>query len=194
MSEMLLVGTHGTSRTRADNIKRIGFNASKCGRHGKGTYMWCAEDDPKDAIELAYHFAKTLARQYEDDNDPSPKVLKCNIRLNGGIYMDLDGKDYYDMFKAHLRKNANYLLTAKGSKYVKASRVVDSFVRHIEEITNNHIKVVRTKTQVPRSYLTEHLKLPHQMPDELRWLDIQSASCYIVRDFTCIPASEIEIN
>ncbi|MDP2500524.1 hypothetical protein Q8W42_07380 [Vibrio splendidus] len=192
MSEMLL-GTHGTSRTRADSIRKQGFTTSKCGRHGQGIYMWCADTDLADATQLAYHFVKTVQRQYLNDNDPSPKVLKCQINVNNGIYMDLESKDYYDMFKAHLRENIDILQDRRyGNPYQRASKVVDSFVKSIEEIVNSKITVVRTKTDVPRTYLTEHLNLPNRIPNELYWLDVKQASCYVVREFSCIPTTGID--
>ncbi|WP_345853986.1 hypothetical protein [Shewanella algae] len=189
-NQLILKGTHGTSRYRADSILRSGFTGNPIGRHGTGTYFWASNEDGDhlEAIEMARCYAAERERTgvYEKDIDSSPRVLLCDIVTEHQSFVDVECREMSIPFKAFIKKMKAYLNNPKnGSEKERACKVADEFIAKIERLRGVKQDVIFAHAAAPRSY-TGYLGRPE------RFLGMQKAGCYVVRSHHCIPLTDMQ--
>lgn len=188
-TELVLYGTHGTSRSKADLIRRQGFRLG-LGRHGKGVYFWAStakkDADHSMAIELALSYASAMPHLYRTDNDSTPKSLLCEIRTNDTNFLDIEEHSTSLLFRQYVQRHRDFLQNAaNGTEKSRASKVADGFVLFMEEVAKVTYDVIHTKTVVP-----DTLK-PARNDKVSLWLGLAEAGCYIVKNLSCIPTEHI---
>lgn len=95
------MGTHGTSRTRAENIVASHtFNPTDDGWVTKGVYFWAFESSmgyAEDTAKLWWAFSNKNSR-YAGDPDASCAVLKVKILHPGDGYFDATDPAFVEQF------------------------------------------------------------------------------------------------
>lgn len=187
--QLKLRGTHGTCRTHVSHILRIGFISAK-GRHGCGVYFWSANSDDvtcSQATKLAMCYAQDMAHQYQHENDPSPRVLICDIHVTQESFLDIESDLISRLFREYVITQSNYLKDSKkGTSKSRASKVADAFVALMEETSGVKYDVIHTKTVIPHS-------LYQKLSEPEIYLGMGLAGCYIVRNLNCVPLQSIVI-
>lgn len=186
---MILFGTHGTSKSKAQQILRTGFLLGK-GRHGRGVYLWASTSEKdgvhETAIELAEHYVQCMPHLYRGDNDSSPSVLLCEVHTSPENFLDIESHYIGHAFREYVKKMRPFLNdTSKGSEKERASKVADDFVHLMEETAKVTYDVIHTKTSVPESLR------PRPAAKVELWLGLAEAGCYIVKRTNCLPQGQI---
>jgi len=100
-TSILLNGTHGTSKSRAEAIvKEAKFRASADGILGAGAYFWAYENDMSLAKRLAanwWRFAGQKRNAYKGDADPSLAILKADIEVDQKVYFDASSENFIEL-------------------------------------------------------------------------------------------------
>lgn len=187
-----LRGTHGTSRTRCDGIRKNGF-LSGTGRHGCGVYLWAVPNEWKldplsSEIMLAACFAQDRKSEYKHDNDDTVCVIIGSLRINMSQYLDLKNLEMAKKFEAFILKYQNELNMEKTTAglLTKISRICDLFVKFIEKVENRDIVVIHTETEIPKSYK----ELRHIDQAYHYWVGMMRSHCYVVRKSELITIDE----
>lgn len=177
-----LTGIHGTCRSSADSIIKNGFRPGK-GRHGTGVYVWSSnKEDHSYAIELAMCYANDRSQE----KNPTTVALMCNILTTKDNLLDVEQDSTSRMLTEFIRKNTNYLATAKNyQRKIRAAKVADDFVRLLEESTGLSFDIIHTKTQAPQSYR-------NKLSIAEKFLNMEKQGCYIVRNLNCIVQDKIK--
>ncbi|VGM95239.1 Uncharacterised protein [uncultured Avibacterium sp.] len=183
LSKLQLKGTHGTSRSRSDNIKKNGFFTGD-GRHGSGVYLWATPIDKEitlycPEVMLAACFAQDRKLSYKDDNDDSVTVIIGNLSIEESQYLNLKNLDTSKKFESFILKYKDELKKEgnQTNQLKKISEICDKFVRFIEKIENRKILVIHTETEIPKSYKTMcEIDQAYHF-----WLGFNKTNCYIVR-------------
>lgn len=178
----LIYGTHGTSKSFAEDIVGNGFNGSKLspGRHGRGVYLWSYNVDAPDtrlrALNLAkewhsFCFSKKL---YDNCPKKSCVVLDCKADVE---LLDLVDHKNANIFQAFLEKASDRIESSRyyGEKVdeQKASKLYGMFVAMKGKQDNKKYNAVHVLTSSP---IKENL---------LRWQSFTQArldSCYVIND------------
>lgn len=85
-------GLHGTSKTRARQIRTEGFRTGK-GRVGTGVYFW--RKGPHDQ-DLARAWHSFMAPTFAGDMEPGVAILSCAIRADSEEVIDLESPEMKD--------------------------------------------------------------------------------------------------
>ena len=143
----MLLGTHGTSRTRAEAIvsSRTFVHTASDGHSGAGVYFWAYET----ALGLAAHLARlwwaTYFRQqkYATDADPSCAILDVGIECpSGDAYLDATTVE----FRETLTQMASSFEDCDGFELDTATAYV---VDQIESRTNRPVLVMKALLKSP---------------------------------------------
>lgn len=170
-ASMLLTGTHGTSKSRAEAIvKAKKFNASPYALLGIGAYFWAYEDDIAFATRLAMNwsrFASAKHDAYKGDADASPAVLSARIEVSQDAYFDAGSEKFLNL----LVKTAE--ARSIGSAKADFNRLRVLLIKEIEDEQGFSYSVIRANVEVPGMVKGEE-GAPH-----VYWAAKQ-APCYVV--------------
>lgn len=156
-------GTHGTSITRAINIKENGFQLGT-GFRGKGVYFWRGN-------AYAYILAKGWYRYrlasgvYDQDKQKGYSLIVASIIVDDDSFIDIDEPEIFDQI--------SQLAKAKAINGNNIYKLYDEFYDLLQEEMETPIKMVIAAVPVPRE-ITGYPR------------GLGKAICYIVRDGSCI--------
>jgi hypothetical protein len=177
-----LKGVHGTCQRKAESILQNGFKAG-AGRHGTGVYVWTSNDtDHTYAIELALCYAEDK----EQAGNKEVVALICDISTTHDNFLDLEEDTRSRLLTEYIRKHTNFLATAKQhQRKQRATKVIDDFVRLLEETSGLSYDVIHSQTQAPQSYR-------HKLSIAEKYLNMEKQGCYVVRNLDCIPQDKVK--
>lgn len=149
-ASLMLKGTHGTSKTRADAIiKQAKFRASVEALIGPGAYFWAFEHDISLAKRLAANWwrsANEKFKAYSGDRDPSLAILKANIEVDPNDYFDASSEEFLELLIA-TAENRHIPSTKKD---FDSLRVV--LLQEIQKLQGFDFKVLKAEVDVPGAY------------------------------------------
>lgn len=144
---MELLGTHGTSRTRAEAIaasKKFSPTGSD-GHAGAGIYFWAYETSIDLAKHLAYLWWATYSRQGKYSSDLNEELAILNVSIEKP-----EDKSYCDAttlaFKEALAKMAN---SFENKSEFEVGPAIAYLVDKIEEKNSSRILVLKASVQSP---------------------------------------------
>lgn len=146
-ASILLKGTHGTSKSRAETIvKEEKFQASADGLLGAGAYFWAYDNDMSLAKRLAlnwWRFAGGKNDAYKGDTDPSLAILKADIEVDSNGYFDASSESFLEL----LIKTAEQKKILSTKDDFNKLRAV--LVKEIETVQGFNYEVVKAEVDVP---------------------------------------------
>lgn len=146
-TDILLKGTHGTSKSRAHEIiTKERFEASKEGLLGAGAYFWAFADDVSFALRLAsnwWRFASVKLNAYRDDTDNSLAVLKAQIEVDQNVYFDASSDSFLEL----LVKTAEEKKIESSKNDFNKLRAV--LLKEIEALQGFNFGVLKAVVEVP---------------------------------------------
>ena len=87
-------GTHGTSRSRANNIVANGFRLSPVGKRGSGVYFWGYLSDSMETISRslaeAWWFDVKRRHLYDKDENKSCSVVFASFDVSDDLHFDFE--------------------------------------------------------------------------------------------------------
>ena len=144
MTALNLGGTHGTSVTKAEQIKAQGFKKSeKIGRGGRGTYFWAYEHNSTLANELAKDWWKFGSRKgyFSGDLNPQCAVIHVNINILNGQFSDFESVTYKEnLYKTVLERDF------KNPKEI--GQLYDMFVTRVERKIGESLAVIKASVPI----------------------------------------------
>jgi hypothetical protein len=160
-------GTHGTTATRAESIRKSGFWISD-GERGFGVYFW-RENAYAMELAMGWYFNALSHRDsvYKNDKDKQCTIITALISAGNDEWIDLTDPDTEDTL-IHLYKRGNYENTRI------ASKLYEEYYHLTEEELGIKIKLIQTRVYAPvkvKEWPTQPIGMP---------------VCYVVRDNTCI--------
>lgn len=164
---MELLGTHGTSRTRAESIQLGQFKRPhKAGRAGTGVYFWSYEDEIDLALELAKLWWKRCFDNgdYVADTHKDCKVVCASLNLDQSLFFD--ASDSYFQTKLFQTAKSRNVTNQYG-----LARLYDVVISDIEKALNVKYLVIVANVSRPNS--TVSTPMISCTP---------SFKCYVVRD------------
>lgn len=145
-SSILLNGTHGTSKSRAEAIvKEAKFRASAGGLLGAGAYFWAYENDMSFARRLAgnwWRFAGGKSNAYKGDADQSLAILRADIEVDRKVYFDASSESFIEL----LIQTAEQKIQSTKDDFNKLRAVL---LREIEAEQGFDYDVVKAIVEVP---------------------------------------------
>ena len=154
-----LIGSHGTSKEKAEQICSTGFKCHK-GRLGSGAYFWGDEDY---LAELASAWANYRFK----DEDKSFFIVKIKTEEDNILEIDKDFK--LGIIKIFERRS----LRLNFNKFDDISRAYGILISELEKQLNTKYQVVTGLVPFPqREYLSK------SVPVKV----LGQATCYAVRD------------
>lgn len=169
-------GTHGTSRSKANNIVANGFHASPVGIRGSGVYFWGYLSDSME--EISRNLAKawwsdaTRRQSYSQDSDKSCSVVFAAFDVSNDLHFDFEAQEVRESF---IRYSDKMIDRIEGDDDEKASTLYDMFVQRIETKSQKQYKLIHFKVHPPRGFVFPILRDIIGQP-----------SCYAVKDISCI--------
>jgi len=162
-----LLGTHGTSRTRAESIQFGHFKKpSKVGRAGTGVYFWAYENKIDLALELAKLWWERCLNNddYVDDKHQECKVICATLNLDQSLFFDASNSYFQEiLFQTAKQRNVTSLNGL--------SRLYDVVISDIEKVLKVKYLVIAANVARPNS--TVSTPMISYTP---------SFKCYVVRD------------
>lgn len=136
-------GTHGTTKSRAEQILESGFKISDSGRAGRGVYFWQYFENPKIATNLAVGWFESQVKRgaYKE---PSPE---CAV-LDSRIFTDED--DSLDCTGEVLERVAIMLEKISDRTEDDISRAYDYVISKLEDMLGRPILVARAMVSPPK--------------------------------------------
>ncbi len=174
---IVLQGSHGTTKSRADSIQTSGFKMGG-GRRGTGAYFWC---EGPFALYLAECWCKFgLAKNiYNDDKDKNCSVISVQLQVQDDEFIDLEDKFLKNEI-ANLCLKHNLDASTKDEEI---SGFYDMFLSQLEEKLGKEFKVHESAVNTAGS--THFPKYPEKV--------LGPPHCYIVRDSSCIELLKVSI-
>lgn len=192
--QVVMWGTHGTSKSRAEAILEQGF-ITKPGRIGNGAYFWTAVNNSQDCIQLAHKLAKTWATtaqsrgQYPKESDLA--VVQVGVAFHASDVLPLDDPSMTFRLWSLLKTKLSELLSLEnedGWKNVSTNTLqehenaihgfIEMFVLELEKKLGKRFKVIFKSQKCPRfsdpimSFIGNH-------------------SCFAIRDTSVISSMDI---
>ena len=162
-------GTHGTTRTRAENISKEGFTA-KVGERGTGAYFW-RENVYAVPLAVGWYQNQLNRGEYGTDRDKRCSVVKASINVASDTLIDLEDPDIKDDF-------LRYFLEKGVEDSRNAGKIYDMFLEMLEEESGKKLALVITQV-----FTNKWQKYPNQTAG--------MAYCYLVRDLRCITVDDV---
>lgn len=177
-------GTHGTCRSRANEIIANGFSSSSAGRRGSGVYMWGYTNDKlkPQVSELACAWWNYSHKQgnYSKDSDKRCAIVDSTLHLEDDFVLDMEIQAIREKFIIY---SETFLEGIESYTPKEISEVYDAFVDDLEQKLGYAFQMVHVKVQRPVKWSYKLL------PDQ----DIAGQpSCYVVKDLTCIAVDGVE--
>jgi hypothetical protein len=167
---LILLGTHGTSKSRAEKIiASQKFDSSLEGYAGPGIYFWAYEKDvsyAKEVAQLWWQFVLDKQKTYEKDKDKSCSILNAKINvLNKEEYLDIATQYYKEQILSVLRAQN---CTEKS----EVGRIIASIVEKHEISLSTKISILKAAvtTPPPTNKNKSIIQIVYTMSD-----------CYIIR-------------
>lgn len=171
-------GTHGTCRTRAQNIFNVGFSGLAAGKRGSGVYFWGYNHDELEpqVCELASAWWNYSLKQgrYSKEANPKCAVINVSLHLSDEEVLDMEGQIIREKFIIYSQK---VLAKLQDVSDELVSQVYDMFVASLESVLGQSFKMVHVKVQRPTKW-----KYALQPQNDISG----QPSCYVVKELTCI--------
>lgn len=168
--KLVLSGTHGTSKSRAEKILASQkFESSPEGYTGPGIYFWAYENDlnyAKEIAELWWRFVLDKQNTYNKDTDKSCNVLNVKISIQ-------NKKEYLDITTQYYKEQILSVLKAQNcTKRNEIGKIIAAFIDRYENLTNAKISILKASviSPPPTTNNKSEIHLAYPMSD-----------CYIVR-------------
>jgi hypothetical protein len=168
-------GTHGTTVSRADAIRKSGFERSK-GRFGKGVYFW-SHSPYAEYLARAWWRFEYERNHYSSDKHQGCAILWAEFKIEENDLIDLDNKE----IKTHLAmlcKNKGIGYNAKGEE---VAAIIMLFVSQIENQLGHRFKIMETTTT----------PAPKKFVEKYPISALGAPSCYVVLDTGCIVIKDV---
>lgn len=161
-----MLGTHGTTQTRAKTIQREGqFRpARKAGRAGTGVYFWAYQNDPSLAHLLANMWWEQCSKEgrYKSDPFQACKVIYVTLKTDDHLYFDMGDPFFQELiFKTAQERAINTVN--------ELSQLYDWALNELEIALKIKYLVISANVPKPRV---------DQMP---QFLLMTNFKCYVVR-------------
>jgi hypothetical protein len=169
-----LMGTHGTSTTRAKQIVAGGFLQGQ-GRAGVGVYLW--RDCPL-AKELAAAWAEQHDREFAADAETDPAVVYAKVSVSENEFLDLEEPDLKDMLQTLAVEKG----LTKDHTEEQARGLISMFISQYETVSESPVKALQVRLAPPESR--------HLTCYSIRLFG--APLCYVVLDRGCIRADRWE--
>lgn len=162
-------GSHGTSRSRAYKIQKVGFTGST-GRGGSGIYFWC---HGRYNTMLAIGWDKFQCKKKVFVQDKDPLVAVIIAKLEDEDYKVLDMENI--KFKERIDQLADDMDIDK-NKDADIAAIYDLFIEDLELKSNSRFSILLLKVAPPPiNYCPEYsIKI------------LGAPLCCVVRDQACI--------
>lgn len=167
--------THGTCRSRAIAIAKVGFLTEASGRGGKGAYFWSGSY----ARVLAIGWYRQILAQgrLATESDSSGVVIYVIVEVDEADYLDFEDEDVKAGFARFIQKSGLNDETSAGRK----AAAHDLFIKELEQELQV-FKVIRMYLPAPgNNYCPEY-------PRTLMGTPV----CYIVRSLDCVRIDRME--
>lgn len=165
---MELIGLHGTSRSRADNILKSNFKPYP-GRAGKGIYFWRENAFSKIIAKSWFNFS-LKKNNYDLDADKNFAYFKVKISVNEENFLDLELPELKDQLAVIAEKRN---IDRKTREDV-ISALFDYFIDTLEKELKTSFKVWQARVNAPYDCVEYPLSL------------LGNPICYVVIDSACI--------
>lgn len=135
-------GSHGTSISKAQDIKKQGFNLGS-GRAGKGVYFWL---DKEFHFELAigwYKYHKSIG-WFKEDNNPACAIIIAEIQA--------DESEILDFEKSTIKKQLLKLAQKRKIDYFnkgQLAKLYNLFISRLEADLRVKFKVIIVEVAAP---------------------------------------------
>ena len=168
-------GSHGTTTSRADSIRRFGWLWGK-GRGGAGIYFW---KECKYYIILAVGWYKQCLAEgrYAKDSDSRCSIIIAELCAQDTETLDLDNRTLKERIHELAKKQGVDTFNT-----IEISGIYDLFVSELEKEMKVKYKIMTIEVASPkRQYCPEYSTLTLGFP-----------ICCIARDAKCININEIK--
>lgn len=178
----LIYGTHGTSKSFAEDISEKGFDSTKLspGRHGKGVYLWSYNDASPNTRERAVRLGKAWhsfcfgKKFYDECPKKSCVVLDCKADVE---LLDLVDHENASTFQAFLEQASDRIERGRysGRKIdeQKATKLYGLFVSMKGQQDNKKYNAVHVLTSSP---------IKEKMFSWQKFAQVNLDSCYVIND------------
>jgi hypothetical protein len=139
-----LEGSHGTSESRYELIRKYGFNVNTEGYGGSGAYFWAKCDLYIDYAKAWYYFYSRSGK-YRDDQKPEGVVIVVTVSIEKTQRLDLDEQTMINAIHRIATKKSIDLQNKR-----QIAQVHDILVRNIEKQMNKPIAVVQKRISLPK--------------------------------------------
>ncbi|GGX14011.1 hypothetical protein [Undibacterium macrobrachii] len=165
--DLELLGTHGTSKSRADNIQQGQFRQPKeAGRAGTGIYFWAYENE----IDLALELAKLWwSNCYESGHYDSDQHKDCKVICAG---LNVDETAFFDTSILYFQEKLFQTARSRGvRKGYQLCKLYDTIIKEIEIALKSKFLVIAANVSRPK--YDDSTPMIAGTP---------SFKCYVVRD------------
>ncbi|MEZ8467794.1 hypothetical protein AB6D20_010640 [Vibrio splendidus] len=182
----LIYGTHGTSRSFAEDIRNNGFDRQRLapGRHGSGVYLWAYDlntSGTKDrAIKIAksWHSLRFAKGVYNECSKKSCAVLDCKANV---ILLDIVNHENANIFRTYIEASMERIeklrLTGKNIEEQKATRLYGLFVKLMSQQHDKSYNAVHVLTTSP---------IKERVANWQRFQQVDLESCYVIHDTNAV--------
>ncbi|MDD2468573.1 MAG: hypothetical protein PHI97_31740 [Desulfobulbus sp.] len=175
MGVIVLEGSHGTTKSRADSIQATGFRMEG-GRRGTGAYFWCEGAYAEYLAKSWWNFGLTK-KIFKDDTDKTCSVISVQLQVQEDEFIDLEDKFLKNEIADLCLKND----LDSSAKDEEISGFYDMFLSQLEKKLGKEFKVHESAVNTAGS--TYFPKYPERI--------LGPPHCYIVRDPNCIELLDI---
>ncbi|MCO7637822.1 hypothetical protein NJI34_13650 [Pseudomonas sp. S 311-6] len=182
--KIVLKGTHGTSRSRAEVISSKGFVATtkECVLMS-GVYFWAYDNEISLAKRLAenwWRFSSVKLKSYVEDSDCSLAVLDARIEANENVYFDASAESFLDL----LIKTAE----ARGIESTKQefNKLRVLLLTEIEAFKKTTFCVIKAEVEVPG-------KVSGESSAPFVYWAAKQAPCYVVTNTALNLINHVEL-
>lgn len=182
----LIYGTHGTSRSFAEDIRENGFDRQKLGpgRHGLGVYLWAYDINTGGTKERAMRVAKSWHTlrfnhgNYDKCSKKSCAVLDCNANVT---LLDIVKHENANVFRSFLEASTDRIeklrLSGKNIEEQKATRLYGVFVKLMSQQDDKNYNAVHVLTTSP---------IKEKVAKWQRFQHVDLESCYVIHDTNAV--------
>jgi hypothetical protein len=182
-ASILLRGTHGTSKSRANVIISGGKFASSVGLLGNGAYFWAYETEVAFAKRLAvnwWRFCTEKLGSFTTDADPSLAVLNADIEADHSTYFDANSESFKELLVLTAEQKA---IDPNQDDFIKLRAVL---LKEIENQLGNKFDVIKAEVPVAG-------RVPGKSVTPYVYLATKQASCYVVMAHALDAIKKIEL-
>lgn len=138
-----LNGSHGTSNTRAQEIKESNFKIQHGKLFGDGVYFWCESSFSSDLAIGWYKFCYAKGK-YNSDEDKSCAIILVGIEIDESEFLNFEADDIKKQLRDFALKN-NINIQNK----IKLAKIIKLFLEELKNEEGRYIKVFNKKVSPP---------------------------------------------